>query len=501
MNDNAHWRQRLLLRITTEGLRVTATVVLLCTVIFTGCSKNPATGRSQLNFISEGQEISMGRDADKQIVASLGLYPDSSLQRYVNRLGVEMAENSERPGLPWEFKVVDDPQVNAFALPGGYIYVTRGLMYHVENEAELTGVIGHEIGHVTAKHSVNRLSKQQLAQIGLIAGVLIEPELQRYAQLASTGLSLLFLKFSRDDEREADDLGLRYMRSAGNDPRELVGVFEMLDRVSKAAGGGRLPEWLATHPNPGNRRERIAKQLGELEVDPQRVTVNREAYLARIDGLVYGQDPREGFFRGNVFHHPGLAFRLQFPGGWQYSNQKQGVLAVNPNQDAVIQVTLSQARSADEAARDFFSQQGLEYERIQRGSINNMHSASARFAAQTEQGPIYGLASFIEHGNNVFQIVGYGTQSWNRYENSVVAAVRSFARETDSRILNARPQRIDIVELDRSMTIDQFYQRYNSAAPVQAVALINQVDTGSRLVAGQKVKRIVGEQFQFSETE
>src|SRR5881409_1646776 len=236
-------------------------LILIMLAAAGGCAVNPATGSRQLMLISESQEIAMGRDYDKEVVTSIGLYPDSGLQRYIQQFGARLAATSERPNLPWTFRVVDDPVVNAFALPGGFIYATRGIFAHLNSEAELAGVVGHEIGHVTARHSVSQLSKQQLAQLGLAVGTIASPELGRYAGLAGQALGVLFLKYSREDESQADELGLRYMRRATYDPREMPHVFETLTRVSQAQGGGRVPEWLATHPNPENRRGRIEQEI------------------------------------------------------------------------------------------------------------------------------------------------------------------------------------------------------------------------------------------------
>src|SRR2546422_8512418 len=240
----------------------------LATVLAAGlvaaCATNPATGARQLMLVRESQEIAMGSDYDKQVVASIGLYPDSGLQRYIQQFGTRLAATSERPDLPWTFRVVDDPVVNAFALPGGFIYVTRGIFAHLNSEAELAGVVGHEIGHVTARHSASQMTKQQLAQVGLVIGTVASPEFGRYSGLAGQALAVLFLKYSRDNERQADDLGLRYMRRVNFDPREMPHVFEMLTRVSHAQGGGRVPEWLATHPHPENRRGRIEEEGAAL---------------------------------------------------------------------------------------------------------------------------------------------------------------------------------------------------------------------------------------------
>src|SRR5881275_2326244 len=285
--------------------RWAASLALLAGLGAGACAVNPATGSRQLMLISESQEIAMGRDYDNQVAASIGIYADSGLQHYIQQFGARLAASSERPNLPWSFRVVDDPVVNAFALPGGFIYVTRGILAHLNSEAELAGVVGHEIGHVTARHSVSQMSKQQLAQLGLAVGAIASPE-----------------------------LGLRYLWRAAYDPREMPHVFEMLTRVSQAQGGGRVPEWLATHPDPENRRGRIEQEVAALPQSFSGAAVNREEYLRRLDGLVFGNNPREGYFKENQFFHPDLRFRVTFPEGWTTNNGKQAVIAVSPQQDA-----------------------------------------------------------------------------------------------------------------------------------------------------------------------
>jgi predicted Zn-dependent protease len=213
----------------------------LCILAIIGCTINPATGQRQLALLSEAQEIEMGRQAHPEIVATYGEYPDEEWQRYIQRVGAELAANSERPHLDWTFTVLDDPVVNAMALPGGYIYVNRGILAHFNSEAELASVLGHEIGHVTARHSVEQLSRMQLANLGLGVATVVSEDFRQYAGLASQGVSILFLKFGRDDETQADNLGLRYMTRTGFDPQEMPKVFNTLDRMSSAHGGQSMP--------------------------------------------------------------------------------------------------------------------------------------------------------------------------------------------------------------------------------------------------------------------
>ena len=466
---------------------------LAATLFLAACVVNPATGERQLILIGEGQEIRMGREADQQITASLGLYDDSALQAYITQLGNRLAARSERPGLPWSFKVVDDPIVNAFALPGGFIYITRGIMVHFTSEAQLASVVGHEIGHVTGRHSVEQLSRARLAQVGLVAGALFGPqELQRLLGAASAGLGLLFLKFGRDDERQADDLGLRYMDRAGYDPREMPGVFTMLGRVSAAAGGGRVPEWLSTHPNPENREERIERAVAALGKDFSEREVGRDSYLDRLDGMVFGPDPRDGFFDGALFMHPRLRFRLTFPEGWQTQNQRQAVVGVNDSQNAIIQLSLASQSTPDAAARAFLSQDGMDGSTPRRTTINALPAVTTNFQATTQEATLVGSAAFVAHDGNVFQLLGYGTTSaWRSARDEVQRTFGSFGELRDPDALGVEPLRVDIVTLPSAMTLQQFAERYPSEVSIEQLALINQREVGATIGAGTKLKRVV----------
>ena len=261
-----------------------------------GCATNPATGEREISLIGESQEIQMGREADPQVVASLGLYEDEAVQRYVNQIGQRLAAASERPDLPWTFRVIDDPTVNAFALPGGYIYITRGILTHLNSEAELAGILGHEIAHVTARHAVSQISRAQLAQLGVGLGMILVPELAVFGDLAGAGLQLLFLSYGRGAENEADELGVRYLRRTNYEPTELADVMLMLERASQISeSSGRVPEWLSTHPNPANRVRNILAEVRNTRAEAAgsgSAVVRRDEYIRRIDGMVFGMNPR-----------------------------------------------------------------------------------------------------------------------------------------------------------------------------------------------------------------
>lgn len=477
-----------------EFRRAGAPFALAAGLALGGCALNPATGRNQIMLISESQEIQMGREYDPQVVASIGLVPDSAWQRYVHQIGAPLAAAGERPGLPWTFRVVDDPGVNAFAVPGGFIYVTRGLLAHLNSEAQLASVVGHEIGHVTARHTVSQMSNQQLAGLGLALGSVVSSGFARYAGLANSAMSVLFLKYSRDDEQQADDLGLRYMLRTDWDPREMPGVFGMLEQVSASAGGGNVPNWLSTHPSPANRRESIEGQIAALSRDFSGTVVNHDPYLQRLDGQVFGEDPREGYFRGSQFLHPEMRFRLAFPEGWTTQNGKQAVIAVSPNEDAVVELSGAQGASADAAARTFLAQEGITAGATSRANLSGLPSVSARFSAATENGTVMGAVSFVEHRGGVFGLVGYAPEArWPNYQGVIERALQSFETLTDPTALNVQPQRVDIIRLDGRTTIEELARQRNSPASAATLALINQVDLQTPLEAGRLVKWVVGQ--------
>lgn len=463
-------------------------------VVSVACATNPVTGRSELSLVSESQEISMGQQAKQDVAASIGLYDDTQAQTYVSNLGKKLAALSERPQLPWSFQVVDDAAVNAFALPGGPIFVTRGIMTTLNSEAELVAVLGHEIGHVTAKHSVQQISRAQVAQIGLGVGSILSENVANVAGIAGTGLGLLFLKYGRDAENQSDELGFKYSLAANYDVREMLDVFRTLERVGASSGGGRLPEWLSSHPNPGNRlaatQHRIDSIGGKI---PANAVVGRDAYLRIVDNMVYGVNPRQGFFRGGLFLHPDLRFQIQFPNGWKYQNQAAAVVGVSAANDAAIQLSLAGKKTPDQSNTEFFSQQGIRALQTNRTSINGNPAVSTAFEAQTNDGVVRGVATFISYGGNTYQILGYTSAAKiSTYNNDIMNTTGSFRTLTDQAALNAQPMRIALVRVPRAMTLEQFYAQYPSPVPVEEIGLINDLTAGQTIAAGTTVKRVTG---------
>jgi predicted Zn-dependent protease len=466
--------------------------VLAALVALAGCAVNPATGRRELSLVSESQEIQMGRDADPQITASLGLVEDTALQRYVSDLGLRLAAVSERPNLPWSFKVVDDPIVNAFALPGGFIYVTRGILAHFDSEAELAGVLGHEIGHVTARHSASQISRQQLQQIGLGVGMIFSETVREYGSLAAAGLQLMNLRFSRGDESESDMLGLRYISRLGYDPQAMVGVFQMLAQVS-GGGEGRIPEWQLTHPYPENREANIREAIRRENL-PAGGRIDRDAYLDRIDGLVYGEDPRQGFFRASRFLHPDLAFEITFPSGWQTTNQRTLVAALAPSERAVIVLeVVPEAGTPEAELRAFLGQQGIRGGPMRSESRVGVELARATFDATTQEASLAGEVAFARRGETVLRILGYaGRADWAAHARQVASTISSFAQLTDAAALAVEPWRIDIVALPAPMSLRTYAQRNPGPVDVDVLARLNRSGPDVVLAAGTRIKRVVG---------
>jgi predicted Zn-dependent protease len=465
------------------------------TLALAACATNPVTGKRELSLVSEQQEIQMGQQGAQQVAQEIGLINDQALQNYLQNIGAALAAKSERPNLPWTFRAVDDPSPNAFALPGGYIFVTRGLLDLMNNEAELASVVGHEIGHVTARHSVQQMSQQQLAGLALGIGSILSPTVAQLGGVAQQGLGLLFLKYGRDDERQADDLGFRYALTQGYDVRYMDDVFRSLQRLGEASKQSPLPSWLATHPGEAERIQTIDAKLAQLQPNQlANAKVNAGEYLQRVNGLVYGANPRNGFFQGNTFYHPDLRFQISLPSGWQGQNLTQAVVAVSPQQDGIIQLTLAKGNSPEAAARAFLSQQGIQPGQASQQTVNGVPAVASTFQAQTEQGVIQGLAAFFTYNGATYQVIGYApAQRYGAYDAVFRQSLGSFKPVTDPNVLNVQPNKVNVVTLQQSMTLAEFNQRNPSTIPLAELAIVNQVENpNTPIPAGTAVKQVTG---------
>ncbi|HEX6913916.1 MAG TPA: M48 family metalloprotease, partial [Chitinophagaceae bacterium] len=466
-------------------------------VLVDSCARNPVTGKSQIVFMSEAQEIAMGQEADPQIIAQYGLYGDSALQQYITQKGREMAAISHRPNLTYNFRILESEVVNAFAVPGGYVYFTRGIMAYFNNEAEFTGVLGHEIGHIAARHSVEQQRNQILGQLGIIAGVIINPDLAQFADVASQGLGLLFLKFGRDAERESDRLGVEYSSKIGYDAHQMAGFFTTLERQSALAGSVELPDFLSTHPNPGDRHDATDKLATEWQqklklTNPK---VNRNEYLRRIEGLIYGEDPKQGFLENNVFYHPELKFQFPVPAGWNYQNTPQAVQIAPKDGKALMIFTLAKGNSLQEAASNAMQQYKLQVVESRQATVNGLpalYVIADQPAQQQGQPGLRTMSYFIQYGGNIYHFIGVSTVAdFNNYAGAFSNVSQNFRQLTDPAKLNKKADRIRIRTVATTGTLQQALLSFNMPqARLEELAIVNGMKLTDNVSRGTLIKII-----------
>jgi predicted Zn-dependent protease len=466
--------------------------ILLCS----DCAKNPVTGNRQLVLMSESQEVEMGKSADPQIIAQYGLYPDSSLQQFIREKGKQMAAISHRSNIEYNFRVVDSDILNAFAVPGGYVYFTRGIMAHFNNEAEFAGVLGHEIGHIAARHSVAQQRNALLGQLGIIAGVIIAPDLAQFAETASQGVGLLLLKFGRDAERESDRLGVEYSSKIGYDAQEMAGFFHTLERKSQESGSAELPGFLSTHPNPGDRNKTVSKLAEEWKkkLNLKNAQVNRNNYLKRIEGIIYGEDPRQGFVENNSFYHPELKFQFPIPQDWSYINSPQSFQMAPKDGKAVMILSLAKGNNLQEAANAILQQYSLQAIQSQQVSVNGLNAIAMVADQKQEQGTLRTLSYVIQYNNLLYHLIGVsGSTDFPAYQNFFTNTMQNFRQLTDAAKLNKKPERVRIKTINQNTTFKQAMQGLKVPEKrMEELAVLNGMNLNDKIEAGTLIK-VLGE--------
>ncbi len=469
--------------------------LVLLGLVTAGCAVNPVTGRRELSLVGPEQELKIGSEGYKAVVAEYGLYGDPALQAYVNEVGQKVARTSHQPSLAWHFAVLDDPTVNAFAMPGGYIYITRGILAHLNSEAQLAGVLGHEIGHVTHRHTAERITQQQLYGLGLGVASAVSETVRRYGDLAQQGLGLLFLKYSRDDERQADELGVAYATAAGYDPREIPSTYATLKRVGEQ-GGQRLPGFLSTHPDPGDREVTTATLAKQAAQGKTGLTVNGRGYVQRLDGVVFGSDPRQGYFVGDEYIHPTLRFQLTFPAGWKHQDTRSSVTAQEPGQQAVLQLTLADAGTLAPGAfvqqlagRGTFTDVAGKPE-----TIGGFPAWVGRVSVPQDQAaPVPAAAGYIRRADSLtFQVLGRSQQAGDANDAKIYASLRSFRAVTDLARLAVQPDRVKVEKVAATATLDATLRKLGAADSLFPTdALLNSLETDETVMAGTLLKVVV----------
>lgn len=470
---------------------------IVVSALLTDCARNPVTGRKQVVLMSEEQEIATGKQADPQIIAQFGLYEDSAIQNFIREKGKQMAAISYRPKLEHSFRVLNSEVVNAFATPGGYVYFTRGIMAYFNSEADFAGVLGHEIGHISYRHSVAQQRNAILAQLGIIAGIIIDPNLAQFADLASTGAQLLLLKYSRDAEREADELGVEYSSKIGYDAKQMALFFKTLERQSAGTEGAELPEFLSTHPNPADRYVSVNKLAEDWKkkLNLNSPKVNRNSYLRSIEGLVYGEDPREGYRELNMFYHPVLKFQFPIPADWNYQNTPQRVQMAPKDGKALMMLMLAQGNSLQEASNTIIQQYKLttvESRNITVNGLQAIYLLADQQPQQQGQPTLRTLSYIIQYNGSIYHLIGVSAiTDFNNYAASFNNTMQAFRPLTDPVKLNKKPQRIRIRTVGSSITLSQFLAQHGvPGAKLEEHAILNGMQLTDNLTQGTLIKII-----------
>ena len=436
-------------------------VFFIYTIFLIGCAMNPVTGKKELMLISQSQEIQLGKNTDTGLRMQYGIYNDRRLNAYIAQLGQRMVPHTHRPQLKYHFAVLDMAVPNAFAAPGGYIYVTRGILAMINSEAELNTIIGHELGHVNARHTASRLSKAMLLNLGMGIASQVSKDFKKIAPYAQIATQLLFLKYSRTDEYEADSLGINYTRKVGYSPSSMINFFQSLQHLKTRMGGSSVPNFLSTHPLTERRIQKVREQVKPGDA---RLRTNRNNFMAKINGLVYGKDPRQGYVMNNAFYHPVMRFWFQIPSKWHVQNTPQMVLLSSPNKNAVI---ILKAEKSQINVQNYIANQMSSLSNItilSRGfrKINYLNAYHTIFNTttqtndkQTTQNTVW--LSSIRKGNWIYSFYSLTPASaFSSWQNQFARTIGSFRALTDPKHLNRRPLRIYIRRITRNQTLRNF---------------------------------------------
>ena len=482
-------------------LTLTSGITAIFLILPSGCAVNPVTGKKQISLLSEADEIAMGAEYDPQVVAQFGLYQDTRLQAFIDTYGQQMAAISHRPQLKYQFKILDSPVVNAFAVPGGYVYFTRGIMAHFNNEAEFAGVLGHEIGHITARHGAQQYTKTALAQIAFIGGLAISKELRAFANETDLALQLLFLKFSRQDESQSDELGVEYSTTIGFDAHEMAGFFKTLEALSQSEDGEGIPTFLSTHPNPLDRYENVNQLATEWQAKKglPSYKVNRETYLQMIDGIVYGDDPRQGYVDKSIFYHPELKFQFPVPDAWDLANSPAEVQMAPADGKALISLSIGEGSSLQEAANTTATNYKLNVINSRNVTVNGLQALEV-ISSLNEEDPSTGTTStlsiksmYIRYKELIYVIHGFAlAQDFNAYVGSFDKVMYGFKELKDVAKINVQPERIDIVPASKSGTLGQVLNAHGvPTSRHRELSILNGMDVTEQVQQGTLIKLII----------
>ena len=484
--------------------------MLAGTLLLSGCvvSRDPITGKKKSYGYSWAEEVRMGREADSQIISQFGLYEDERLSSYIDSLGQAMVAISHvrRAGAEPEwlatkfyFRVLDSEVVNAFALPGGYIYVTRGLLAHVDNEAQLAVVIGHEIGHVTARHMSKRAKNQILSQAALMAGAIGGQLLvggntaESVLNYGGIGSQLLLLSYGRDDESQSDKLGVEYAALTGYDAAEGAGFFNSLKRLTNQSGQD-IPSFLQTHPDPGQRETKIIEEAATWPSETGSRRVGRSWYLQQIDEIIFGSDPRQGFTREGRFIHPDLAFQFDVPDGFRLTNQPSQIIMISEDGQAAARLMIdAEFETAKTAAEALAVRQGVDI--LDRGSSTfhgvESHYIVAETVVENAQ-TIRFRMHFMDYGGDVYSFLGFtDRRDFAAYDLIFEPMIQSFRPLRDKALLEVEPIRIRIHKAPEEKSFEALIEgESTSEISFGNLAILNQLELSDTVARGYAYKLV-----------
>lgn len=411
-------------------------IILLFTTALTSCSENVATGKRQFTaLMPAAQEASIGATEHEKAIAQYGVYPDQKIQSYVRDLGNRLAAQSERKDVTYTFTVLDSPVINAFALPGGYVYVTRGLMQWANSEAELAAVMAHEIGHVNARHSAARYSQAALAEIGLrvLSTAVSSPGV---GEIAGLGTNLYLAQYSQSQEFESDSLGMRYAARAGYDPRGMAIFLQQLarnDALEKRGNQG-LNQFFASHPSTPARVQRAATEAGQY---PGGGAIGVVEYLRMLNGMPYGDGAHDGYVSGQRFIHPKLGFGFDAPRGFTLQNNKEAVIGQHP--DGVTMIFDMAKTKPGQAPRDYLTTSWSRghVSDVQETTIGGMPAATGVANQASLNGKSVSLRLVVIQGSagNVYRFqyaIPLPLAGNTQLQNDIQASARSFRLLSDA---------------------------------------------------------------------
>jgi predicted Zn-dependent protease len=375
-------------------------------------------------------------------------------------------------------------------------------MAQLNNEAELAGVMGHEIGHITARHSVSQQSKQTLGQLILIGAMIASEKFAQYAETAMQGMQLLFLSFSRTDEREADRLGVEYSSKIGYDAHKMADFFLVLQKMNMASSEGGVPTFFSTHPDPGDRYNAVNEKATEWQtkLNLPEYKVNQDNYLKLIDGIVYGEDPRQGYVEGNIFYHPELKFRFTFPSGWKLENTPLQVTISPSDGKALMIFTISAQKTLQAAADTTLAQIGLTLKDSKTTTVNGMQ-AIVTLSQQVTQDQSTGaqstndvLSYFINYDNIIYVFHGVTAEAdFNNFSSSFESTMKSFAKLTEASKINVKPTLLHVKTVQHAGTLADAFTYFGVPDAKRAeLALLNDMELTDKVSVGKKIK-VVGE--------